>query len=69
MIQSSSSSLTDMGIGGLRLGLRKNTVKHYRGFLVAHNSLLFIAEIPSASPAYGLADALLDMRWSSGVAL
>jgi hypothetical protein len=29
----------DMGIGGLRFGLRGNTVQHYCGFLVAHSSL------------------------------
>ena len=49
----------DMGIGGLRFRLRGNTVQHYRGFLVAHGSLLFIAEIhPPLRPTAWLTSLL-----------
>jgi hypothetical protein len=49
----------DMGIGGLRFRLRGNTVQHYRGFLVAHSSLLFIAEIhPPLRPTAWLTSLL-----------
>jgi hypothetical protein len=39
--------------------LRGNTVQHYRGFLVAHSSLLFIAEIhPTLRPTAWLTSLL-----------